>query len=158
MTADLSQQGTPEPADDTAVRSLCRQLWDAWNSHDSASFAAAFADDGEVIGFDGSQQIGRASIEATLRQIFADHKPARYVGKIRDIRLLAPDVAMLKAVVGMVPPGAADINPNINAVQMLVATRDGGVWRIASFQNTPAQLHGRPDLVEALNAELRELI
>ncbi len=158
MSAHASQREAPQPADDAAVRALCRQLWDSWNSRDSERFAAAFAEDGEVIGFDGSQQAGREAIEALLRQIFADHKPAAYIGAIRSVRLLAPDVAILKAVVGMVPPGAADINPQVNAVQVLVATREAGEWRIASFQNTPAQLHGRPDLVEQLNAELRRLL
>ena len=31
-----------------------------------------------------------------------------------------------------------------------------GEWRISLFQNTPAQFHGRPDLVERLTRELRE--
>ncbi|MGZ4033139.1 MAG: SgcJ/EcaC family oxidoreductase, partial [Tumebacillaceae bacterium] len=31
-------------------------------------------------------------------------------------------------------------------------------WQIALFQNTPAQFHGRPELVEQMTAELRELI
>jgi hypothetical protein len=31
-------------------------------------------------------------------------------------------------------------------------------WRIALFQNTPAQFHGRPELVQQLTEQLRQLL
>ena len=68
---------------------------------------------------------------------------------------LSPEVALLHAVVGMIPPGEADLNPERNAHQTVVATKQGGDWRIAFFQNTPAQFHGRPDVAKALTDELR---
>jgi uncharacterized protein (TIGR02246 family) len=83
---------------------------------------------------------------------------ATYVSKIRRVRFLAPEVAILRAVVGMVPPGKQDINPNTNAIQTLVATKQKDQWHIALFQKTPAQFHGRPELVEALTEELRQLL
>jgi uncharacterized protein (TIGR02246 family) len=83
---------------------------------------------------------------------------ATYVSKIRGVRFLAPEVAVLRAVVGMIPPGKKDLNPDANAIQTLVATKQEGQWRIAVFQNTPAQFHGRPELVEALTEELRQLL
>jgi hypothetical protein len=55
----------------------------------------------------------------------------------------------------MVPPGQHDIHPGVNAVQTIIATRNGGPWRITLFQNTPAAYHGRPELTEQLTAELR---
>jgi hypothetical protein len=58
----------------------------------------------------------------------------------------------------MIPPGQSDLNPAANVLQTLVATRDGDTWRIALFQNTPAQFHGRPELVERMTDELRELL
>jgi hypothetical protein len=39
-----------------------------------------------------------------------------------------------------------------------VAAREGGVWRIVSYQNTPAQFHGRPELAQALTDELQQLL
>lgn len=39
----------------------------------------------------------------------------------------------------------------------MIAARDDDEWRIVLFQNTPAQFHGRPDLVTQLTAELREM-
>ena len=150
-------QDSPSP-DEIEVRELYRQLLDGWNKRSAAAFAVPIADDGDLIGFDGSQLIGRAEIVSTLQQIFADHLTAPYVSKIRNVRFLSPEVAVLRAVVGMVPPGQSDLDPNLNAIQTLVAAKRDGQWRIVLFQNTPAQLHGRPDLVQQMTDELRQLL
>jgi uncharacterized protein (TIGR02246 family) len=92
-----------------------------------------------------------------MERIFADHETAPYVAKVRSVRLLGSDAAVLRAVVGMIPPGGSDIEPARNAHQTLVAQKQDGEWRIVLFQNTPAQFHGRPDLAERLTQELREV-
>lgn len=145
-------------ADEQAVRALYRQVLDGWNARSGDAFAAAFTEDGESIGFDGSQIIGRAEIAATLTQIFADHMTASYVANVRNVRLLGADAAVLRAVAGMVPRGQSQINPAVNAIQTLVATRRDGAWHVALFQNTPAQFHGRPELAEQLTEELQQLL
>ena len=73
---------------------------------------------------------GRGEITSTLRQIFADHVTVPYVSKVRSVRLLSPEVAILRAIVGMVPPGQSDLNPAVNAYQTLVAAKHNGTWRI----------------------------
>ena len=159
--ADMSTTNTPSPSsDDEAIRALHRQILEGWNARDADAFAASFAEDALIIGFDGSQQTGRAEIAETTRQIFADHLTATYVWKVREVRLLAPGAAFLHAVVGMVPRGQADLNPAVNAHQTIIAQRDeqGDQWRVILFQNTPAQFHGRPDLAERLTDELRQLL
>jgi uncharacterized protein (TIGR02246 family) len=145
-----------EAATDSALRVLYHDLIGAWNHHNARAFAAGFAEDGEVVGFDGSQMFGRTQIQATLAQIFADHLTAPYTAIVRVVKTLGPQAALLRAVAGMVPPGAADINPALNAIHSLVAVQQGAYWRIALFQNTPAQFHGRPELVQQLTEELRE--
>ncbi|HLJ35907.1 MAG TPA: SgcJ/EcaC family oxidoreductase, partial [Ktedonobacteraceae bacterium] len=87
------------------VRALYRQLLDSWNNRDASAYASLFIEDGDVIGFDGSQMNGRAEIASTLRQIFADHQTAPYVSKVKNVRFLTPEVVILCAIVGMVPPG-----------------------------------------------------
>jgi uncharacterized protein (TIGR02246 family) len=81
---------------------------------------------------------GPDEIESALAGIFADHETASYVAKIRDVRFIDDDVAVLGAVVGMGPPGRSELNPDVNAVQTLVAKRSGDGWRITLLQNTPA--------------------
>jgi uncharacterized protein (TIGR02246 family) len=141
-----------------AVTSLYQRLIAGWNAGDSEAMAAAVADDGLVVGFDGSQMAGREAVAAELGRIFADHETADYVTKIRSVRSLGTDVALLYAVAGMVPPGGTEIMADRNTVQTVVAHRAGGDWRVALFQTAPAQLHGRPELSEALTAELAELL
>jgi len=144
--------------EETAIRALYHCLLAAWNARDASAYAAHFDEAAEVVGFDGSQMDGRAAIERTLARIFADHATGRYVGIVRGVGWLAPEVALLRAVAGIMPAGATDISPAVNAVQTLVAVRHGDAWRIALFQNTPAQFHGRPDLAEVLTQELRALL
>ncbi len=144
--------------DDGEVRRLYRSLLDRWNERSADDFAALFEDDGSVVGFDGSQLEGREEIAASLRQIFADHPTAAYVAKVRGIRFLTAETALLRAVAGMVAHGRTDLNPAVNAVQTLVAVLREGRWRIALFQNTPAQFHGRPDDSRRLTEELRRLL
>lgn len=111
------------------VSALYHALLDAWNRHDAVGYAALFADDGYVVGFDGSEMKGRHEIEQSLGAIFADHETGRYVGKIRTERIVAGDVALLGAVAGLVSAGKSDLNPQLNAIQTLVAnaeTADGG--------------------------------
>ena len=153
MTIESVQ--TPE---ETEIRALHKQLLDSWNKHSAQEFAALFEEDGNQIGFDGSQVNGRADIESHLSAIFADHTTATYVGKVREVRFLNPEVAILRAVVGMIPHGKTDINPATNAIQSLVAMKRDNEWRIALFQNTPAQFHSRPELAQQLTEELRQLI
>ena len=149
---------TVQKAAETEARALYSQLLDSWHKRNARDFAALFEQDGNQIGFDGSQINGRSEIESHLSGIFADHMTAAYVGKVREVRFLTPDVAILRAVAGMVPHGKTDINPATNAIQSLVAVKRDDRWRIALFQNTPAQFHGRPESVEQLTEELRKLL
>ena len=143
---------------DDQVRLLYRRLLEGWNRSDADEFGAAFAEDGEVVGFDGSKSTGREAIVAEMGRIFADHPTGAYVGKVRSVRKLGSDAALLRAVAGVVPAGGSDIEPKLNSVQALVAELQEGTWRVVLYQNTPAQFHGRPELAEALSEELRQAL
>jgi uncharacterized protein (TIGR02246 family) len=147
----------PPPDDEQEVRELYRRLLDGWNRRDAAAMAALFTENGNVVGFDGSQLSGPGEIAAVLGKIFAEHQTPPFVDIVREVRSLSPDVALLRATVGMVPPGQAELNPALNAIQSLVAARRGGQWRIELFQNTPAAFHGRPEEVQKLTDELRRV-
>src|SRR5581483_6595197 len=106
--------------DSTQAVSVFTKLLEAWNRRSAEDFAMLFETDGSVVGFDGSQMNGRNEIASTLKNIFDHHATARYVAKVREIRRLGPTVLLLRAVVGMVPPGATELNPAVNAVQSLL--------------------------------------
>ena len=158
MDFPKDRKNDPENDGGATVRLLYQTLLEAWNDKDAHEMAELFSENGNVIGFDGSQMDGRKQIESVLGQIFADHPTPVYVAAVREVRFLAPGVALLRAVAGMVPLGHSDINPALNAVQSLVATKEQDRWRIALFQNTPAAFHGRPELSDQLNEELRRAL
>ena len=144
--------------DEQDVRSLYREILTRWNSRNAGALADLFGADANIVGFDGSPLNGRGEIASSLAGIFADHPTASYVGKVREVRFLTPDVAVLRAVAGMVPPGQSDLNPAVNAIQTLVAVKRDGRWHGAVYQNTPAQFHGRPELARQLTEELRQVL
>lgn len=140
------------------VEQLYRSLLARWNDQDAAGYAQLFTDKGGIVGFDGSCVESPEAIADHLGAIFTDHETATYVAAVREVRHLAPTVALLRAVAGMVPPSASDINPSTNAVQALLAVDSGEGWQVAHFQNTPASFDGRPEAAEALTDELRALL
>jgi uncharacterized protein (TIGR02246 family) len=154
----IEEAKTTGATDEIRVADLYSTLIAGWNDRDATAFASVFADDGGLIGFDGSDPQGRTTIERELQAIFDDHQPARYVAKVRTIQLLAPHVALLRAVVGMIPPGESDLKSDRNAHQTLLARKDDDEWHVVLFQNTPAAYDGRPELVDALTEELRALV
>ncbi|MGW2540620.1 SgcJ/EcaC family oxidoreductase [Kitasatospora sp. NPDC001574] len=145
------------PGDRNADRALYRRALEGWNLRDGSAFAGPFAADGEVIGFDGTRHSGRSVMAAELGRIFTDHATPEYVAKVRRVRALGPGVAQLDAVAGLVPDDAEDPDPALNAVQTVIAVNAGAGWRIALLQSTPARYDLRPDLTQALTAELRGL-
>ena len=141
-----------------AASRLFFAVLDAWNRRNAADFAALFAEDGNMVGFDGSQVNGRSAMATHLGEIFASHPTPSYIGKVEGLSALTDDVIVVRAVAGLVPPGQEDIVPALNAIQTLVAARSGEGWAVELFHNTPAQFHGRPDLAEALAQTLREAL
>ena len=144
--------------DEDKVLALYKELIHQWNEKQGPGMASLFSERGSLIGFDGSQVNTIKEIEAHLTPIFAQYPTARFVHIVREIRALGSDTALLRANVGMVPRGYADINPAVNAVQTMVAIKENSHWKVALFQNTPAAFHGRPEDAEKLSEELRAVL
>jgi uncharacterized protein (TIGR02246 family) len=138
---------------ETGVRELYRDLLTAWNERDADRFGSLFAEDGVLVGFDGSQVDG-PEVAKHLTPIFHDHPTATYVARVREIRLLGPGAVLIRSIAGMIPPDGTTLDPAANAVQTLVAELRLPGWRVVLFQNTPAEYHGRP---EATTAHITEL-
>lgn len=141
-----------------ATRELYQRLIEAWNKRNARDYALAFASSGSLVGFDGSQVNSQMEIGAHVSEIFSHHQTATYVTIVREVRPITDDVTLLRANTGMVPPGKDDLNPELNAVQCMVAARKGDRWEVALFQNTLAAFHGRPELSKKLTEELRAIL
>ncbi|MEC0094193.1 SgcJ/EcaC family oxidoreductase [Paenibacillus macquariensis] len=143
-------------ANSEAIRTLYQKLIGAWNERNAHEMADLFCEGGESIGFDGSQSIGPEEIVMHLKPIFDNHPTAKFVIKVKSIHFLDSNVAILRSIAGMVPPGKTDINSKVNTHHTIIAVRTNDSWKIQLFQNTPAQFHGRPELIEKMTNELRE--
>ncbi len=135
------------------LRALYLRILRGWNDRNADAMAECFSDTAIMIGFDGSLAEGRAAIREHLAPIFADHPTAAYVAIIRTTREIG-DAGILLADVGLVPPGATEINPATNARQTIVVGKVDGRWRVNLFQTTPAALHWDEAGRETVSAEL----
>ena len=145
------------PAQDQyqAIVSTYIELLTAWNAQDAARMAGLFAEGGAQVGFDGSEAQGPRTIHQQLAPIFRDHPTKRFLHVVREVRQVTDDVALLRAVAGMVPRDSLELDESKNVIQSLVVRKEVANWRIVLFQNTPARLDGRPEAVAAMSKELR---
>jgi uncharacterized protein (TIGR02246 family) len=137
------------------VEELYANLMEAWNKRDAKAFEDLFILDGDLVGFDGTQMHGQGSIGEHLREIFSSHPTLAYVYRITGVTQISTEVAIVRAIAGMIPPGANDFDPKLHAVHRMTAVHRGGAYRVALFQNTPARLDNRPQDVEQMTADLR---
>ena len=143
------------PSQDSAIVSTYTKLLAAWNARDAAGMAQLFAEGGAQVGFDGSEAQGPRTIHEKLAPIFRDHPTKRFVHVIREVRQVSDDVALLRAIAGMVPRDSLELDESKNVIQSLVVRKEGAGWLIVLFQNTPARLDGRPEAVAEMSEELR---
>jgi uncharacterized protein (TIGR02246 family) len=68
-------------ADEDAIRALYQQLLDGWNKGSGEAFAAPFAEDGDLVGFDGTHLKGSQEIASFHQQLFDTFvKGSRLIG------------------------------------------------------------------------------
>ncbi len=159
MSLQTSRPQISNPADEAAIRALYQQQMDGWNRGDGNAFAAPYTEDADFIGFDGTHLKGRREIASWHQALFDTFlKGTRLVGKVRSVRFLTSDIAIMHAVGGTVMPGQSDLEPERNSIHMIVAIKRDGEWRFTAFQNSRAQFIGRPELAQQLTEELRQLL
>jgi uncharacterized protein (TIGR02246 family) len=137
--------------DEAQVRALADELEQGWNAGDGARFAAAFTEDGDLVGFDGTLLRGRTAIEAFQQQLFDRWmKGTRLTGRVTDVRFVGPDTVIMHVVGGTIMRGKDRPARARDSIQTMTAVRTGQGWRLAAFQNTrvrpmgssfPAVLH-----------------
>lgn len=111
-----------------------------------------------MIGFDGSQIIGKAAIAEAMSKISSTMPQALTLESFAACENSSAMERSFALSNGVVPAGDDDVRPELNAMQSLVAEQGHDGWRVILHHNTPAAFHGRPDLAEALTEELRAQI
>jgi len=144
MSTPAARRTDSHFTEETAVRALYEQLMDGWNDGSGEAFAAPFAEDGDLIGFDGTHLKGRHRIARFHQRLFGTYlKETRLVGRVKSIRFVGSDVALLHALGGTLSREKSPPAPKRDLIQTLVAVRRGGEWRVAALQNTQVRPMGR---------------
>lgn len=116
MSSQTSQGSDSKSDDEAALRAIYQQIMDGWNKGSGEAFAAPYCEDSDLVGFDGTHLKGRQEIASFHQQLFDKFlKGSSLVGKVRSIRFLTPDVAVIHAVGGTVMAGQSDIDPDRNS-------------------------------------------
>jgi uncharacterized protein (TIGR02246 family) len=127
---------TPEA---TVVREIDGAFVKAYNARDAKAIAAQFAEDGRIVGPDGSITQGRAAIERRYREAFESDPDAKIEVTSQSVRLLAPDVALEE---GRSAIRSGDATTKSGRYHALYVRRDGR-WLQSSlydFPDEPANL------------------
>lgn len=132
------------PTDEAVVRALYQRLIDGWNDGDADAFAASFAEDGNLVAFDGTHFKGRSDIVAFHHRLFQTYlKGTRLTGEVTDLRFLSDNVAIMHATGSTIMRGQTFPSPERHSIQTLVVVRQNGWWQLAAFQNTRIRPMGR---------------
>ncbi len=115
---------------------ITRQLEAAWNAGDGHAYGAFFAEDADYITVLGHLIRSRQSIASAHQGIFHTiYKGSTVRQTVVGARTLTDDVIIAHVnIVLSVPAGY--IAGDHNALQTLIIINQGGVWRVAHFQNT----------------------
>jgi uncharacterized protein (TIGR02246 family) len=117
---------------------------EGWNQGSGAAFASTWAEDGHLIGFDGTHFTSRAHIAEFHDPLLKTYlKGTRLVGTVTDVEFPAPDVAVFHALGGTIIAGATEPTPERDSIQTMVAVRRDREWQLLAFQNTRVRPMGR---------------
>ena len=124
-------------ADAAAVRALYEGFLEGWNRGDAYALASVFAENGDLVAFDGTHLKGRRTIAEFHQPLLETRlRGTRLVGRVTSLRLLGADVVLLHALCGTAMRGRNAPSPALDCVQTLVADKRNGLWCIAALHAT----------------------
>lgn len=126
-----------DSGEEEALRKLQDDYAAAWDSHDAAAMASFWLEDGDTAGPDGRIVKGRPQIEQMHAEMHAgDFAPSKIALKVRAIRLVKPDVAVVDGESEIT--GAKDFFgkalPAMRALYTQVVVKQGDRWMVASHR------------------------
>ncbi len=120
------------------LRAFVAAYEDAFNAHDPAALSALYRPDAEILIRNLPPIRGRDAIRRWWRTYFGDPRPYRALMIVDQIRMIAPDVALLNVIgTGALPQAAARLVPVRYARGTWVLARQAGEWRLAALWVLP---------------------
>jgi uncharacterized protein (TIGR02246 family) len=107
------------------IQKLYQKKIQGWNSGDGEKFAEPYTDDTNYIGFDDTYLKGRQEIAAFHQMLFDMFLgEGRLLGKIKSIRFITSDVAVVVAIGGTLEADQSNINPERNSIRTIIALKN----------------------------------
>ncbi|GAB7037015.1 MULTISPECIES: SgcJ/EcaC family oxidoreductase [Catenuloplanes] len=120
-----------------ALRAIPARMCAAWDRGDATGFYADFAEDAELVEFEGSILRGRAALVAANQQVFDTvMKGSRLVrGVVPFARVVAPGFGVVHHRAGILLPGETEPLSSRYVMQLLAAVWQHGRWEVVTLQN-----------------------
>ena len=134
VKASADGEKPKRPDDDAAVRKATADFTQAVEKGDAKAVAAAWTEEGEYIGEDGTTLRGRAPIEAAYAKQFAKKKNTKVEFNIESVRFPSKDTAIEEGYAKS-RKGESE-QPTCSRYSLLYA-REGGKWQIAVMREWP---------------------
>jgi uncharacterized protein (TIGR02246 family) len=125
-------------AEEPPLRKAVDDEESAWNRADAKGFASAFRDDATWADAFGTVAHGRAEVDKRIGEVLAAWHGTRIALKVRRIRVLKPDVALVEADAERtgwkkIPPGfRAEDDQTVRSRLLQVFQKEAGLWRVAA--------------------------
>jgi uncharacterized protein (TIGR02246 family) len=133
--AKPADEGTVKPtgtraADEKALRKSAEDFARAFNARDAKAIATQFAPQAEMVDLDGNVRQGRAAIEASFAQQFADPQ-FKIAVEIESLRFVGDNLAVEDGHLVLTSEDQASVRSRYTAVHV----REGGTWLVASSRD-----------------------
>lgn len=123
---------------DDAVRAVIDRVYAAWADQDADAFVDSYAADATAT-LAGSYLADREAIRTTMAAAFAGPlKGSRGVARVRDVRLLGTDAAVVTSTSAIVFAGEDEPAKPTEALDTWTLSRQDGSWFVAAYHSSPA--------------------
>ncbi|MFI6093178.1 SgcJ/EcaC family oxidoreductase [Streptomyces sp. NPDC051218] len=120
-----------------AMSAIPARMNESWNRGDATAFVADFADDAELVDFEGTIHKGREAVIAFNQPLFDTVlKGSRMVrGEVPFARIVRPGWGVVHHRVSMVMPGEEEPLSSRSFMQLLALVWQNDRWEVATLQN-----------------------
>ncbi|MDP9794827.1 uncharacterized protein (TIGR02246 family) [Catenuloplanes nepalensis] len=120
-----------------ALSAIPARMCAAWGRGDAAGFYADFAEDAELVEFEGSILRGRATMVAANQQVFDTvMKGSQLVrSEVPFARVVAPGYGVVHHRAGILLPGEEEPLSSRYVMQLLAVVWQNDRWEVATLQN-----------------------
>ena len=134
------QKSDLQAQDEVAIRENVRKMEEGWNTKNGTLFSEPYAADADGVAIGGFVVKGHDVIEKVHWDMFRGaFKDSTIALKVQQLRFLRPDVALVQ-IDNTNTLKQGEVKHEYKSVITLVMTKEAGGWKIASFQNTIAEL------------------